>query len=88
MAERTFDIPGFTFFSEKNNFSGSALKTFNYKIWFGEEFTVKVWYGVNCYSCTAPEDIVAEKKFEFNAESLVDIEKWLEVQLEVFKNKN
>ncbi|MBE6836395.1 MAG: hypothetical protein E7509_00120 [Ruminococcus sp.] len=88
MAESIFDIPGFTFFAEKNNFSGSALKTFNYKIWYGEQFTVKVWYGVNCYSCTDESEIVAEMTAEFIPESLKEIKVWLEGQLEIFKNKN
>lgn len=87
MADRIFDIPGFTYFAEKNNYSGSTMKTFNFKIWFGEEFTVKVWYGLNCYSCTDESEIVAEMKAEFVPESLAEIEKWLEGQLEIFKNR-
>ena len=85
MAERIFDIPGFTYFSSENHFSGSVMRTFNYKIWFGKEFTVKVWYGLNCYSATDKSEIVAEMTADFVPESLAEIESWLENQLEIFK---
>mgnify|MGYP003501607773 CR=1 FL=1 len=82
-----FDIPEFTYFAEKNHYSGSIMKTFNYKIWFGEEFTVRVWYGLNCYSATPKEEIAAEKCFEFIPESLDMIRQWLTEQLEIFKKR-
>lgn len=82
---KTFDIPEFNYFSQDNNFSGSAMKKFNYKIWYGENFTVKVWYGVNCYSCTNPEEIIAEKEFEFVPESLDKIQNFLIEESEKFK---
>ncbi len=85
MAEKYFDIPAFSYFEQKNHYSGSAMKKFNYKIWYGDEFCVKVWYGVNCYSCTKPEEIVAEKHFEFKAESMDDIQNFLKDESEKFK---
>lgn len=87
MAEKIFDIPGFSYFAEKNHYSGSALKYFNFKIWYGEEFVVKVWYGKTCYSCTPAEEIAGEFTAEFSPESLPKIEKWLTEQLEAYKKR-
>lgn len=85
MVEKKFDIPEFTYFSQKNHYSGSAMKKFNYKIWYGDSFSVKVWYGVNCFSCTNSEEIVAEREFEFKPESLDEIQSFLISEAEKFK---
>lgn len=86
MATKNFDIPGFTFFKEKNLFSGSALGKFNFKIWYGEELVVRVWYGEKCFSCIAEEEIVAEKAFPFEEKSLDLIDDWLYEELSKYKS--
>ena len=85
MANKLFDIPGFTFFKEKNVYSGSVSQLFNYKIWFGDEFTVKVWYGEKCFSKTPEEEIKAVFTAPFVPESLAGIENWLNEQYEIYK---
>ena len=50
--EKVFDIPGFTYFAEKNNYTGSVANTFNYKIVNGDVLTVTVWMGKFCLKKT------------------------------------
>ena len=74
MATKHFDIPDFHFFEEKNIFSGSMSKHFNYKIWYGEK----------CFSCTPESEIVAELTLDFVPESVEKIDLWLKEQYEIY----
>lgn len=78
--EKKFDIPGFTYFGEKNNYTGS-WRDFNYKILNGEMLTVTVWMGKFCLAKTPEEDVVEVKEFEKTPEGLDLLKKWLEEQL-------
>ncbi|NLZ47105.1 MAG: hypothetical protein GX896_10490 [Clostridiales bacterium] len=77
MSARIFDIPGFTYFSAKNVFSGSASKTFNYKIWFGDVFAVKIWYGLNAFETTPEDKIIDEFQTEFSEKGLEKVKDWI-----------
>lgn len=79
--EKKFDIPGFTYFKEKNIYSGSVTtekSIFNYKIYPGEEFSVITWQGKFCLDKTPEEDILEKKNFEFTSDGLDQIRQWLD----------
>ena len=76
--EKKFDIPGFTYFKEKNIYTGSVGNIFNYKILPGEQFSVTVWKGKNCLAKTPENDILAKQEFEFTAEGLCELKEWLD----------
>lgn len=76
--EKKFDIPGFTYFSEKNNYTGSVGNVFNYKIIPGEKFNVTVWTGKFCLAKTPKENILGTTEFEFTREGLEELKVWLE----------
>ena len=72
-----FDLPTFTFFDEKNIWTGSLYKTFNYRIVPEKykpdeekksELHVYVWYGLSCFTCT--EEFAGEYHEEFSPEGL------------------
>ena len=84
--EKVFDIPGFTYFAEKNNYTGSVANTFNYKIVNGDALTVTVWMGKFCLKKTSEEDIVDVKEFEKTPEGLEELKSWLEAELEKKKD--
>lgn len=80
-----FDIPGFTFFAEKNIYTGSITenreKYFNYKIYPGEKFKVTIWKGKFCLVKTPENDIIeSEHEFEFTKEGLATLVEWLKEQ--------
>jgi hypothetical protein len=79
--EKKFDIPGFTYFAEKNNYTGSVNNDFNYKIVNGDVLTVTVWMGKFCLAKTPEENVVAVKEFEKTPEGLEELKVWLEEQL-------
>ena len=85
MSAKLFDIPSFTYFSEKNIYSGSASRTFNYKIWYGETFAAKVWYGYNAFESTPEDEIIGEFQAEFSENGLEQIKDWLVKQYDSFK---
>lgn len=87
-----FDLPTFTFFDEKNIWTGSMFKTFNYRIIPEKhkadeekesELHVLVWYGLDCF--TKVENFIAEYHNEFSAEGLEQCIKDLTVEIEKFK---
>ena len=84
--EKVFDIPGFTYFAEKNNYTGSVGNTFNYKIVNGDVLTTTVWIGKFCLAKTPEEDVVDIKEFEKTPEGLEELKSWLESELEKKKN--
>ncbi len=82
---KAFDIPGFTFFAEKNIYTGSITenreKYFNYKIYPGEKFKVTIWKGPFCLVKTPETDIIeTEHEFEFTKEGLSELNVWLREQ--------
>lgn len=84
--EKKFDIPGYTYFVEKNMYSGSVNNIFNYKIYPGEKFSVIVWRGKFCLDKTPEDDILGKEEFEFTREGLDEIVKWLDqMHLETLK---
>lgn len=87
-----FDLPTFTFFDEKNIWTGSMFKYFNYRIIpikkkadeDGEsELHVLVWYGTQCF--TKVTDFVAEYHEEFSAQGLEKAISDLTDEIEKFK---
>ena len=78
--EKKFDIPGFTYFAEKNNYTGSVGNVFNYKIVNGDVLNVTVWMGKFCLAKTPEEDVVAVSEFERSPEGLEALKQWLEEQ--------
>lgn len=84
MATKHFDIPDFHFFAEKNIFSGSKSRYFNFKIWYGEKFVIKVWHGETCFSATPESEIFASAEFDFTPESVLQMDLWLAKQYEEF----
>jgi len=79
--EKKFDIPGYTYFGEKNNYTGSYANRFNYKIVNGDTLTVTVWMGKFCLAKTPEEDVVASQEFERSPEGLESLKTWLEEKL-------
>ena len=88
-----FDIPTFTFFDEKNVWSGSLYTNFNYRIVpikrkaddeKKSELYVSVWYGTKCID--KAEELVAEFHEEFSPEGLENCRKDLTEEFEKFKN--
>ena len=84
-----FDVPTFTFFDEKNVWSGSLYKYFNYRIVpikrkpdddEQSELNVKVWYGLECID--KAKKIEAEYSEEFSEEGL---EKCIQILTEEFE---
>ncbi|MGN0595360.1 MAG: hypothetical protein ACI4I6_09385 [Hominimerdicola sp.] len=67
-----FDLPTFTFFNEKNIWTGSLYSKFNYRITpvkgDESELLVQVWYGTDCY--TLVKDFSAEYHEEFSPAGL------------------
>jgi hypothetical protein len=87
-----FDLPTFTFFDEKNIWTGSLYKTFNYRIipvkkktddGDESELTVKVWYGTLCYDKI--ENFEAEYHEEFSAKGLENAIEHLTAEFEKYK---
>ena len=82
-----FDLPTFTFFDEKNIWTGSLYKTFNYRITpikgDESELLVQIWYGMDCY--TKVEDFVSEYHEEFSADGLTKAIEDLTAEFEKFK---
>jgi len=84
-----FDLPTFTFFDEKNIWTGSLYKTFNYRIIPKKrkpedeeksELYAVVWYGMMCFDKAT--EYAAEYHLEFSPEGL---EKCIEVLTEEFE---
>ncbi len=75
-----FDLPTFTFFEEKNIWTGSLFREFNYRIMSkstddGSELYSVVWDGMKCF------DLIdkSEYKAEFHEENSPDgLEKTIE----------
>lgn len=78
--EKKFDIPGFTYFAEKNNYTGSVGNIFNYKIVNGDVLTATAWMGKFCLDKTPEEDVIAVSEFERSPEGLEALKSWLEEQ--------
>ncbi len=74
---KKIDIPGFTYFSEKNIYSGSINHVFNFKIYPGEKFSVVLWSGWKCIDKTPEENIIEKKEFEFNSDGLDELISWI-----------
>ncbi len=75
------DLPTFTFWKEKNNWTGSIFQSFNYRIFRdsvkneGDEEETPVlrsvvWYGTDCFDLVKPEDYVLDHNEEFSPEGL------------------
>ena len=72
-----FDLPTFYFFEEKNIWTGSLYKYFNYRIIPKKakpdsedksELKVVVWYGTQNYDLA--DDLIAQYSEDFSAEGL------------------
>lgn len=87
-----FDLPTFTFFDEKNIWTGSMFKTFNYRIIpikykadedEKSELHVLVWYGTDCF--TKISEFIAEYHEDFSADGLEKCIADLTVEFEKYK---
>ena len=85
--QKKFDIPGFTYFAEKNNYTGSVGNIFNYKRTNGDNLTVDVWKGKFCLAKTPEEDYIVKGEFEKTPEGLEELKKWLNEKHEEFEAK-
>ncbi|MDD6826954.1 MAG: hypothetical protein PUE12_12740 [Oscillospiraceae bacterium] len=80
--EKLFDIPGFTYFSEKNIYTGSINNLFNYKITTGEKLSAVIWLGKFCLAKTPDDKIIANADFELTKEGLDELKNWLNQKYE------
>lgn len=87
-----FDLPTFTFFDEKNVWTGSLYKIFNYRIEpikrkpddeEKSELFVRVWYGTQCVD--KAEKFEAEYHEDFSAAGLENCIDDLTAEFEKFK---
>ena len=86
--KKIFDIPGYTYFAEKNKYTGSVGNIFNYKILSGDNLSIIVWKGKFCLAKTPEEDIIEKAEFELTPEGLDSLKQWLSEKYESFKNEN
>lgn len=84
IAMKEFDIPGLTYFQEKNIYSGSKNTIFNYKIWPGEKLKVTIWQGKKCLDKTPEQDLLDTQEFELSKEGIDNMIQWLETQSKEF----
>ncbi len=89
------DLPTFTFWKEKNIWTGSMFRTFNYRIFKdtvkkGEEeenvLRTVVWYGMDCFDLVSPEDYVIDMNEEFSPEGLERTIAFLNERLAEYKS--
>jgi len=87
-----FDLPTFTFFDEKNVWTGSLYKTFNFRIEplkrkpdddKKSELYVMVWYGMKCYDKS--DKFEAEFHEKFSPEGLEKCIEDLTAEFEKYK---
>lgn len=76
MLHGLIDIPTLYYFQEKNIWTGSLFKTFNYRISpvftdEKKEIACKIWYGMLCYDLT--ESFVSECHEPMTEEGLKNI---------------
>ncbi len=73
-----FDLPTFTFFNEKNIWTGSIFSEFNYRIFRKKEndtdilYSV-VWYGKKCFDLISPDEYAAEIREELSPKGLENV---------------
>lgn len=83
-----FDTPTFTFFDEKNIWTGSLYTKFNYRITpvkgDESELLIQVWYGTDCY--TKVTEFKAEYHEEFSAQGLEKAIEDLTTEFEKYKD--
>ncbi|MBE6852634.1 MAG: hypothetical protein E7505_04075 [Ruminococcus sp.] len=75
--KKIFDIPGFTYFAEKNKYTGSVDNVFNYKIITGDKLEIIVWKGKFCLDKTPENDIIDKAEFELTPDGLDAMKEWL-----------
>ncbi len=85
---KKFDIPGFTYFHEKNTYTGSIGNNFNYKIVPEEKINVTLWSGKYCLAKTTEENVLDKHDFEFTREGLEEMKSWLEISYEKYTADN
>ncbi|MBR1862614.1 MAG: hypothetical protein IJ806_00820 [Ruminococcus sp.] len=87
-----FDLPTFTFFDEKNIWTGSLYRNFSYRITpvkrkpddeKKSELHVYVWYGIQCFDNI--KEFEAEYSEEFSPEGLESCIEKLSAEFEKFK---
>ncbi len=92
MANTTFSIPGITFFINNNPFCGSK-QGFNYRIIpikgdvekdIEAHLEVFTWYGKMCSELSEKQ---AEARFPLNTDGLSAVQKWLDEQDAIYRNK-
>lgn len=85
-----FDLPTFTFWEEKNIWTGSLFQTFNYRIFRNkiddaEDLCAVGWYGMKCFELTPAEEYKFEFHEEFSPEGLKSLIVKLNEKAEEYK---
>ena len=70
----SWDLPGLDYFQSKNSFKGSRNGLRFMVACDGEGFKVMAWTGEKCLEYA---ENISEKHFEFNEQSLYDINEYL-----------
>lgn len=87
MEKDSLGLPVFSYFKQKNPFSGSIGQKFNYKIWCGETLSVKAWKGLTCFTKTPRENFLGETEAELSPEGLEEVKEWICRKYEEYKRK-
>lgn len=85
------DLPTFTFFEEKNIWTGSLFQNFNYRIMLkssedSKELYGVTWEGMLCFDLIDPADYTSEFHEEFSPEGLEKITAEINAEAEKYKN--
>lgn len=87
------DLPTFTFFNEKNIWTGSVFQDFNFKIFLKTEddkqsLCALTWLGRKCFDLIKPDEFTNELYEEFSPEGLEIIIAKLNELVEQFKQSH
>lgn len=85
------DLPTFTFFHEKNIWTGSVFQNFNYRIMLKTnddaiELYGVIWEGMKCFDLVDSSEYIEEFHEEFSAEGLEAMIEKLNDRVEKFKS--
>ncbi len=85
------DLPTFTFFDEKNSWTGSVFQNFNYKIMLKTNDDQKtlystIWLGTKCFDLIDQSEYVFEFNEEFSPQGLEETIKKINEKVEEYKN--
>ena len=84
------DLPTFTFFDEKNIWTGSVFQNFNYRIMLkanddAKELYGVIWEGKKCFDLVDSSEYIEEFHEEFSPEGLEEMRAKLNERVEKYK---